>query len=145
MRSSYLAKDRRWASNWSRAFSKVFRLGYDHLSIERCRSSNRPSAPPVIAASSDFRALPLPTVHANSFWARKEASSSGQRKGVRAMADPRCFLRPSLPVPQAYQSLALFPSTGGFLPPAPLRASSLSPLALRLGVGALSIRFDKVR
>jgi hypothetical protein len=31
------------------------------------------------------------------------------------------------------------------LPPAPLRASSLSPLALRLGVGALSIRFDKVR
>jgi hypothetical protein len=24
----YLAKDRRWASNWSRAYSKVFRLGY---------------------------------------------------------------------------------------------------------------------
>src|SRR5262245_64974139 len=59
------------------------------------------------------------------------------------MADPRCFLRPSLPLPRAYQSLALFPSTGGFLPPAPLRASSLWPLAVRLGVGALSIRFDK--
>src|SRR5262245_1820128 len=60
------------------------------------------------------------------------------------MADPKMLLA-ALAAIAAGLSIIGFISLDWrfFLPPAPLRASSLSPLALRLGVGALSIRFDK--